>query len=546
MGIFTATILFVSLACLQTSQALPQRVSDPNRLLAPSQLAPRQGVPPEDLSANTDFLTKSGVNCLIAKDPDCWDVLKMDEYVTTWLQGPKGSLCGTQGVPPGFGDCFIRIYNMGVACNEITEANCGAGVDAQVNDLEFSDLVNVIPPERPSPITELERRQIWLCGTNIVAMSAFFNTWWTASQFALSNVADKAEDIVNIAAPPPESPAQGLQNILLNALLAGLAFLPGISAGSNILSTTARTLKTLEAPGRAILTASSTVFGRLFNTDGSAEANLINIATLKKELAGFVKLLSGRLDSALEVAINDHKEFLNMANTGAFSAEQPPSLPDATAGLEQALTTYIVSVALSSAGWNGVVAPNTDVNALFAGGPNIDYGCTAVDPITKQCNAIWQDVPNNQGFTLVQSSSMLNNPYDKFQGYFGNVNGPPLTTPELLLVGAAKCRLKPNWGSASIAIEAGAVSFDCLSQLKICTYNYGCTQGDSGEGGVCKYLESDCGAEGGYGYINDRFYGSGDFNQQNDDFYVEPGYMGPFRTGDLEYGLKWTGDLGDF
>ncbi|KAL8749586.1 MAG: hypothetical protein Q9184_006750, partial [Pyrenodesmia sp. 2 TL-2023] len=168
MRLVTAAILFASLACLRTSQALPQRVSDPNGLLAPRQLAPAEEAPPEDLSANIDFLTKSGVNCLIAKDPDCWDVLKMDEYVTAWLKGPKGSLCGTQGVPPGFGDCFVRLYNMGVICNEITEANCGAGVDAQVNDLKFSDLVDAVPPQRPPPITELERRQIWLCATNIV------------------------------------------------------------------------------------------------------------------------------------------------------------------------------------------------------------------------------------------------------------------------------------------------------------------------------------------------------------------------------------------
>ncbi|KAL8851879.1 MAG: hypothetical protein Q9221_003202 [Calogaya cf. arnoldii] len=460
---------------------------------------------------------------------------------------------------------------MGSICNSITEANCGTEINDATRDLPYTDLVNVERNVNPPDISRLERRQIWLCATNIVAMSAFFNTWYTAAQSALSSVSNSANAIVSAAAPPPESPTQVASTIVINALLAGLAFLPGVGpAGAGVagaakglgaaaqsaravaqqitqsLSTARRTAAALEAPGRAILAGSSVVFGRLFNTDGSAESTLINIASLTEQAGYLANSLTSRLNVTLGLSVNNVTEFLGMADLGAFSGDKPPDLASAADVLRSGFQTYLVSIALNSASWYGVVAPNTDVTTLLANEKNIDLGCLAVDPATKRCNAIWHDVANNQGFTMVQGTSLLNNPSDMFKKYFDSSTGTPLTTPEELFTGAARCRLRPGQGrDTSVAIVNGELNFDCLSQLKICTYNYECTQGESGASGGCKYLESDCSAEPGYGYIHDRHYGAGDNNPQDDDFYVEPGYMGPFRTGELEHPLRWTGSLGD-
>ena len=104
-------------------------------------------------------------------------------------------------------------------------------------------------------------------------------------------------------------------------------------------------------------------------------------------------------------------------------------------------------------------------------------------------------------------------------------------------MGAARCRQKANWGTVSLDIENGDLNLDCLSQLKICTYEYSCTQQDESS---CKYKESDCSAEPGYGYEPDREGGMpADFRTSNK-FYVEPGYMGPFRTGNHQYKLRST------
>lgn len=379
----------------------------------------------------------------------------------------------------------------------------------------------------------------------MIAISTFFNSWYEASNRAAQISSDKITDIVNVASPPPEQQPKLWKGLIIDSLLAGLAFLPGLSAGKTLISSTARVAKNAgEGPIRAILAASAPVSGHLFPNDGSASSNLIDIATLQNDLNNLVEDLQNRLQPALNTAVNDVKEFLNWANTGAFSSPDPPKLPEQVENLEQALTTYIVSVALSSANWNAVVSPATDVNALLGGQlghPNVDYGCSAVDPVTKQCNAIWQDIPNNQGFTMVQSTSFLNNPYEKFQEYFGNTKHAPYTTPEMLFVGAAKCRLKPGWGKGvGVSIEDGSINFDCLSQMRVCTYKQECTEQD--EKG-CKYLEGDCSAEDGYGFESDRCRGNPvAYADAATKFFVEPGYMGPLRTqGNLQYELVGHG-----
>ncbi|KAL8695404.1 MAG: hypothetical protein Q9218_000163 [Villophora microphyllina] len=453
----------------------------------------------------------------------------MPKFIKAWQAGPSGSLCGTQGFASGFGDCFVDVYKVTPRCSTISEANCATGIQATVDRLQYSDLSG--DQDHPVKIQDLERRQIFFCLYNIAASGA-----------AASRTSAKITDIVNVAAPPPKADQNLFKSLAIDALLSGLAFLPGIGQGSRVISSTAATVAKAEAPVRAVLAASGSVYGQLFPHDGSAASDLIDIATLQTQLSNFMDDLSSRLEPALGTALNDVNEFLKMTNTGAFSSADAPSLLNNTDNLEQALTTYIVSTALSDATWNVVVSPQTDVDALLNGGAgktNIDYGCPATDPTTGICNAIWNDKPNNQGITLVQSDSFLNNPYAAMQEYFGSTKHDPYTTPELLLVGAAKCRLRPGWGTGvGIQMIDGDINFDCLSQMKVCTYKVDCKQTDEGN---CLYNESDCPAEKGYGYDPDRYRGMPDEQATSGNhFYVPPGYMGPFRTGSLEYPLSWN------
>ncbi|KAL9602976.1 MAG: hypothetical protein Q9219_001501 [cf. Caloplaca sp. 3 TL-2023] len=530
MALLKAILLLAWLICSHFAETSPLRS---NELTA----AILGRAPANDTAdaSSTEYLTRKGVNCLIQLDPDCWDVLKMDDYVRKWVDGPRAQNCGTQGIAASeaFGDCFIDSYRLWPRCSTITTESCAPGIAALRSQLTDSDTGE-------GPMTPLERQQWTLCTYNIQTMSAFFFSWYTATNNAALSTSSKIDTIVQISSPPPKDMQPAWKHMVLDALLAGLAFVPWTSTTTSFFSSTARVVKQAEAPGRVLLAASAGVYNHVFPNDGSAASDLIDMATLKMDLDHFVTDLQARLSPALEAAVNNVTVFLEMANTGAFSGPDPPSLPRQVDGLEQALTTYIISVALASANWYGVVAPGVEPNALLSGalgGPNLDYGCDSVDPVTKLCNAIWSDVPNNQGFSLVQGTSFQNNPAEKYEKYFG---GDHWTTPELLLVGAAKCRLKPGRGKGvGITIENGELNFDCLSQLKICTYKTECTEQEEGN---CEYKEEDCPAEKGFGYDPKRYRGMPDMQATaGKSFFVPPGYMGPFAyQKDLEYPLRGT------
>lgn len=374
-----------------------------------------------------------------------------------------------------------------------------------------------------------------------IAINNFFVSWYTASGDAASRTSNEIEKIVTVASPPPEAKQDAWKGLVVDALLAGLAFVPIAKPEQVLFSSANSALKAAEAPGRVLIAASAGVYGHLFPNDGTALGDIVDIAALKTDLQDFTTDLQARFQPALTAAINDVDTFLELANTGAFSNAHPPSLPAQTAGLERALTTYIISVALSSANWNAVVAPATDVDGLLKGTygkPNMEFGCDGVDPVTKMCNAVWSDVPNNQGLTLVQTTSFQNNPYDKYQQYFG---GPEFyTTPELLMVGAAKCRLRPGWGTGvMVTIDENGLNLDCLSQMKVCTWRTDCSETDEGD---CLYKEADCPSEEGHGFSPDRYRGNPTWDVEDArKFHVPPGYMGPFiLQGNLQYTLQPT------
>ncbi|KAI4109193.1 MAG: hypothetical protein L6R37_000624 [Teloschistes peruensis] len=525
-------ISITALTCWQVCQASPLQAR-PDYSSLSKRLVENANV--------TTHLTSKGVNCFIAQDPDCWAVMEMPKFIKDWLAGPSGSLCGTQGFPEGFGDCFISVYRGTPLCSTISEANCGTGIEGIVSKLTTSDLHG--DEDHPAPMGDLERRQIFFCLYNIAAIEAWFHNWYTASGTAAARTANKITDIVNVAAPPPKAETSIWKSLAIDALLSGLAFLPGIGEGTSMLSSTAAAVRRAESPVRAVLAASGSVYGQIFPHDGSAASDLIAMGTLSTALEDFTDDLTLRLEPALQTALNSVDDFLKMTDTGVFSSAKASSLIQDTDNLEQALTTYIVSTALSGATWNVVVSPQTNVDSLLSGGQgklNIDWGCQGTaDATTGFCNIVWNDRANTQGFTLVQADSFLNNPHDAFENFFGSTKHDAYTTPELLFLGAAKCRLRPGWGTGvGVQMIDGEMNFDCLSQMKVCTYKADCQEKDEGS---CEYKEEDCPADKGYGYDRDRYRGMPDEEAEAaNSFFVPPGYMGPFINGDLHYDLRWT------
>ncbi|KAL8915431.1 MAG: hypothetical protein Q9172_006866 [Xanthocarpia lactea] len=524
MHLFKATLAAVTLTVLPLSLASP---------FPASAFQPADPCPWDSLAANDTFLTKTGVNCMIAQDPDCWDKLKVSDYVRAWIKGPKGRMCGTQGLAEKFGDCFLASYSNIPYCSVITTANCAPDTVALKLLRVESDIFE--NEDGTSPAMDcLERQQFFTVMTNLAAMNAFFSSWYTASIAASSATAAKVTAIVSIAAPPPGK-EQFWKKLMVDSLLAGLAFLPGINVGANaatkVVSSALRNAKKLEAPARMIMASSTSVYTKLFPLDGTAASNLLAAGQLQQYLGEVKDDLMARLSPALETAVNDVEAFLSMAGTGAFTSPSPPKLAEHTANLEQALTTYVVSIALSGTSWFVGRAPDTNINSILYN--NMDYdGCTQITPASLGwCGPVWQDTPNNQAFSLVQQTSALNHPYDLYQKLF--TGDKPLTTPELLFVGAAKCRSRPGWenGPGEMLVD-GVPNFDCLSQMKVCTWNPSCQI--SRDDNTCEYLEADCTPEAGYGFDGSNLGGyEGGLSFDDNYFYVPPGYLGPFKTGDL-------------
>ncbi|KAL9015332.1 MAG: hypothetical protein Q9180_008887, partial [Flavoplaca navasiana] len=103
------------------------------------------------------------------------------------------------------------------------------------------------------------------------------------------------------------------------------------------------------------------------------------------------------------------------------------NLSQSTMSLRQGMTTYIVSKALAASTWFVGRAADSTVKKLLNGSQgdsNMDSGCTAVDPAFGWCgSAVWQGSPNNQGLTLVQASSGMNNPYNMYQSFMETAAG---------------------------------------------------------------------------------------------------------------------------
>lgn len=76
MGFLKATFFVASLTYLQVAQSSPFWKTESTGLLTK-----RGPATPAVLAANKDYLTADGTNCLVDLHPDCWVVLKMDDYI---------------------------------------------------------------------------------------------------------------------------------------------------------------------------------------------------------------------------------------------------------------------------------------------------------------------------------------------------------------------------------------------------------------------------------------------------------------------------------
>ncbi|KAL9033258.1 MAG: hypothetical protein Q9214_007601, partial [Letrouitia sp. 1 TL-2023] len=225
-------------------------------------------------------------------------------------------------------------------------------------------------------------------------------------------------------------------------------------------------------------------------------------ANLANELATLVQRYQGNISSIIPATVNNITEFIDFASTGAFSINP---LPDASAQsdiLVQILNTFVIARAFTA---NNVVlaqAPDTDINDLQAtAGDELAYdtGCGHGYDEYSICGPFWFDPRVKTTFSLDNLGEMTKDYHDDMRTIFSN-----WTTPDMLFGNAYRCA-KSGGDANGPTIRTnsdGSVEIDCLSDIKICTWNQesldfdkefsDCPmQGNFGTRGVCS--GGDCG-----------------------------------------------------
>ena len=345
------------------------------------------------------------------------------------------------------------------------------------------------------------------------AINNFFTSWWLASQFAASQAALKIDAIVELL-DPIETHGMLVQDIL-TALLAGLAFIPGpvdiiLGEGMNVLLHVA-----MASMMTAVVVAPGVTKG-LFPPQ-TTNTQSIQIGQLKSQLGNLADGLSARLSPALAVAQNDLTSFTQLSSTGLFSAHPPLALDNQTRNLDQAFTVFLVTTSLMANNWNAAVGVGTNPQQLVSNGTKLAYsiGCDSYEP-GDICNAWWYDRQNGDAYTLNNLSHLKDDPYKRIKTIINN----GWATGNQLFTAARQCNLAGNFGKGVLLTSTnGALNMDCISQLKMCTFNKTCNGNldDIGDGPGCEF--TDCPSQDGYGCSTD------DFN--NEWCTVPSGYIGP-------------------
>ena len=350
------------------------------------------------------------------------------------------------------------------------------------------------------------------------AINQFFYSWWEAvgnsGGIATANIA-AIVDIIDV----PNSQQLIVQDLLL-AAQSVFALIPGplgIYAAHSAFSFT------WQAAAQVISNALNILpnIGRFLFPIDSSDSKYIQLADLSSNFAQTVLIpVQSNLNKTLSSVMSDVSEFLAFASQGNFTA-LPPSLPDQSNYLYFAFNTYIISQALNGNNVYGVIGRGTNPQAMATNGTKLNYDidCQGYNE-QNVCDAWWYSGNYESAFTLNDFSHMNRNFGHQITNLFAN-----LTTGQLLFEGALACNSEGNFGQpVNITVNAAGVNTACISQLRIITWDMGCTWPKQGphRDKSCEFLETS--AQPSYLIENARSVTSGSLLS------VPAGYLGPLIT----------------
>lgn len=447
------------------------------------------------------------VNCTVTDAlffTECWEILNIYDYLTNektgWFQttricqneGNSGENAGNGCCSPGepWSTCYLRLNlkDTTSSCMSVRPNSC---TDGMVSDIKIEDPV-LLPYVRYTVknIFGKQRRLRTSCiqAEKLIirpAINNFFVTYYEALQDAAGVVGDSIDQMVQEVCKIVQPPV-GLQEVLLG-LAVGLAFLGAPSFAIRLLSIEKTALKG-SMQTLIISTQQAPNVGRVLFPMGDVSSQLVQMAALKEELKGLKRNMSDLIDNSIHLLMTDIQTFVNFAGQerGRYSGPNITNtgegtgltVPSATEDLGLALTTYVLTLAMSRNAWwasaeLGPYTTTTEVEEAF--GCKYDpklYLCLIYVPTIKDQNTFeplkmvifWSQFSLRVYRLFSEGPEEALLPTEMVEKIY-TYNWAPL---DIIFDGAFNCTAGGYAGSSAVTFNFdGTLDLACISQLPI-------------------------------------------------------------------------------
>jgi hypothetical protein len=265
---------------------------------------------------------------------------------------------------------------------------------------------------------------------------------------------------------------------ILSVLAVGLAFLgaPSIAVGTLALESS------ISYASQSLLISMQQTPGltKALWPTGTEDSKSIQVGALDTFLGNATQQMADMMNRGVQLLMSDMPSFVTFAESGRFSGRETMSLPQKTAGLDFALSTYMLSEAMAQNGWYITPYRGTYTRDQAGQGPegctmDDNNVCTIYDLVTYWSSSTGRiyNLNNGRGNHVT--------PYKLVQAIVAN----GWASLEVLFDGAFNCTAVGKAGSAAINFNwDGTLDVSCVSQVPV---NIGC-------GGVCPvpFIKGEC------------------------------------------------------
>ena len=225
---------------------------------------------------------------------------------------------------------------------------------------------------------------------------------------------------------------------------------------------------------------------QFFPTDTSssqAAAPTVGTGEVKNELANVLNYYGQQLQTGLHTVMSSVAAFRAMTINGTFISP-PLSLQEVSEGLEDALTSFLVSRSLQTLGIFVTRSPDTSVAELgvipdkgnFRGNGtllNWPVNCTAYDEQWSTCDTWFFDnqTKTTYSFVLPNVEGSESNYAQSFDTLMQVLFGTYVFDPRDFFEQATVCGSQGNPTSPSISLQNSTPKLNCLVDIPVCTWD---------------------------------------------------------------------------